>query len=334
MRNWVDFMRKKEILKHWGFDDEVIIEKVNIEYQSEREDHVWTINSEYILKKSKNEEEANNNIYMAKLLNSVNIPTQKVIDTLDGENYFVADERYYTLLTKIDGKVLKNYFEGDFIKRGNNIGKALAELHIGLSKITDEIKGKIVVFDNDLIVELNGWVIDEIDKYVKKSTLDKNEINIFKECINELLNGLRKDYYKLPRQVIHRDFHGGNIIFKDEDIVGVIDFDLSQINARLFDICYLCTGSLTTIFNDTEMRDKWIQFIKAFIQGYQSVNKLTYHEIKSMKNMMLSIEIVMVAYFAREGYEDIANNNIKMANYLNELWQNKWDGENGGIIVK
>lgn len=327
-------MRKKEILKHWGFDDEVIIEKVNIEYESEREDHVWTINSEYILKKSKNEEEANNNIYMAKLLNSVNIPTQKVIDTLDGENYFVADERYYTLLTKIDGKVLKNYFEGDFIKRGNNIGKALAELHIGLSKITDEIKGKIVVFDNDLIAELNGWVIDEIDKYVKKSTLDKNEINIFKECINELLNGFRKDYYKLPRQVIHRDFHGGNIIFKDEDIVGVIDFDLSQINARLFDICYLCTGSLTTIFNDTEMRDKWIQFIKAFIQGYQSVNKLTYHEIKSMKNMMLSIEIVMVAYFAREGYEDIANNNIKMANYLNELWQNKWDGENGGIIVK
>ena len=91
MRNWVDFMRKKEILKHWGFDDEVIIEKVNIEYESEREDHVWTINTEYILKKSKNEEEANNNIYMAKLLNSVNIPTQKVIDTLDGENYFVAD---------------------------------------------------------------------------------------------------------------------------------------------------------------------------------------------------------------------------------------------------
>lgn len=210
----------------------------------------------------------------------------------------------------------------------------MAELHIGLSKITDEIKGKIVAFDNDLIAELNGWVIDEIDKYVKKSTLDKNEINIFKECINELLNGFRNDYYKLPRQVIHRDFHGGNIIFKDEDIVGVIDFDLSQINARLFDICYLCTGSLTTIFNDTEMRDKWIQFIKAFIQGYQSVNKLTYHEIKSMKNMMLSIEIVMVAYFAREGYEDIANNNIKMANYLNELWQNKWDGENGGIIVK
>ncbi|MBC5630665.1 phosphotransferase [Clostridium sp. NSJ-6] len=246
----------------------------------------------------------------------------------------MLDERYYTLLTKIDGKVLKNYFEGDFIKRGNNIGKSLAELHIGLSKITDEIKGKIVAFDNDLIAELNGWVIDEIDKYVKKSTLDKNEINIFKECINELLNGFRNDYYKLPRQVIHRDFHGGNIIFKNEDIVGVIDFDLSQINARLFDICYLCTGSLTTIFNDTEMRDKWIQFIKAFIQGYQSVNKLTSHEIKSMKNMMLSIEIVMVAYFAREGYEDIANNNIKMANYLNELWQNKWDGENGGIIVK
>lgn len=312
-------MRERDVLKHWGFDDKVIIEKVNIEYEAEREEHVWTINREYILKVTRNEVETINNMYMIKLLNSVNIPTQEVINTVEGDNYFYVEGKYYTLLKKIEGTVLKNYFEGDFIKRGNYIGKALGKLHNGLYEITNEIKGKISVFDNDLIWELNGWVIDEIEKYVEKSDIDKNEITIFKECINMVLDEFPAIYNKLPRQVIHRDFHGENIIFKGEDIIGFIDFDLSQINARLFDICYLCTGSLATIFDNFEMRAKWVQFAKAVVKGYESINKLTYDEVNSMKYMMLSIEMVMVAYFAREGYYDIANMNIKMANYLSEV---------------
>lgn len=315
-------MREKEVLKRWGFDDKVSIEKMNIEYETEREEHVWTINREYILKATKNKLETINNIYMSKLLNSVNIATQEVINTVNGESYFVVEDKYYTLFKKIEGTVLKNYFEGDFIKRGNCIGKSLGSLHIGLYKITNEIKEKTTVFDNDLIAELNGWVIEEIDNYIEKFTLDKNEVNILKKCINQLLDEFPTIYYRLPRQVIHRDFHGENIIFKDEDIIGFIDFDLSQINTRIFDICYLCTGSLATIFDDFEMRAKWIEFAIAFIQGYESVNKLTSDEIEAMKYMMISLEMIMIAYFAREGYYDIASMNIKMVNYLSELWQN------------
>lgn len=315
-------MTEKEVLKHWGFGDEVIIEKTNIEYDTEREEHVWTINKEYILKVTKNKGETINNIYMSKLLNGVNIATQEVINTVDGENYFVAEDKYYILLKKIQGTVLKNYFEGDFIKRGNCIGQALARLHNGLYEITNEIKAKQQLFDNDLIAELNGWVIEEINKYIEKSILDKEEIDVFKKCINQLLDEFPEIYYKLPRQVIHRDFHGENIIFKDEDIVGYIDFDLSQINARLFDICYLCAGSLSTIFNDFEMRAKWIELAKAFIKGYESINKLTYDEVYAMKYMMISIEMIMIAYFARDGYYDIANISIKMVNYLMELFEN------------
>lgn len=325
-------MREEEVLKHWGFDDEVSIEKMNVEYEMEREDHVWTINEKYILKSTKNKAETINNIYMSKLLNSVNIATQEVINTVDGESYFWVEDKYYTLFKKIEGTVLKNYFEGDFIKRGNCIGKSLGSLHIGLYKITNEIKEKIAVFDSDLIAELNGWVIEEIDNYIEKSTLDKNEINILKKCINQLLDEFPTIYYRLPRQVIHRDFHGENIIFKDDDIVGFIDFDLSQINARIFDICYLCTGSLTTIFNDSKMRTKWIEFAIAFIQGYESVNKLTSDEIEAIKYMMISIELIMIAYFAKEGCYDIANMNVKIVNYLNELCQNNGLKLKGEII--
>lgn len=42
-------MREKEVLKYWEFDDKVSIGKIDIEYEREREEHVCTINREYIL---------------------------------------------------------------------------------------------------------------------------------------------------------------------------------------------------------------------------------------------------------------------------------------------
>lgn len=313
-------MYKKDLLKNWGFNDEITIEKENIEYSTKRETHIWTINKKYILKASTNEREIINNILVVNLLNKVQIPTQRVIDTLIGQNYIKINGKYYALFLKIQGEVLKNYFEGDFISRSKCMGKALAELHIGLNKITEEEKEKINILDNDLICELFGWVDDELDKYLNISSLDDKELKTFKECIIEVKNNFPKVYKNLPRQVIHRDFHGENMIFEGDKLVGYIDFDLSQVNARLFDICYLLTGSLASIFNEIEMRDKWIKLARGIISGYESVSNLTEDEVISIKYMMYSIEMIMIAYFAKDGYEELANYNIRIVNYLSELW--------------
>lgn len=313
-------MCKKDLLKYWGFKDEIITEKENIEYATERETHIWTINKKYILKASKNEKEVINNILIAKLLNKAQIPTQRVIDTLGGQSYVNVDGKYYSLFQKIQGEVLKNYFDGDFVSRSNYIGKALAELHIGLNNITEEVKEKINLLDNDLMGELSGWVKDELNKYINQRSLGDEELKTFKECIIEVENIFPQVYKKLPRQIIHRDFHGENIIFEGDKLIGYIDFDLSQINARLFDICYLLTGSLASIFDKVEMRGEWIKFAKEIIRGYESISKLTKDEVKSIKYMMYSIEMMMIAYFARDGYKEIANYNVRMVNYLSELW--------------
>lgn len=313
-------MFNRDLLKNWGLTDEVTIEEENIEYSTEREAHIWTINKRYILKATTNEKEAINNILMAKLLHKAQIATQRVIDTLDGNSYIKVNDKYYSLFLKIQGKVLKNYFDGDYISRSKYIGESLAELHIGLNKITEEVKEKIDLFNNDLIKELSGWVKDELDKYLNSCSLGDEEIKTFKECIDETINDFPIIYYKLPRQVIHRDFHGENMIFEGDNLVGYIDFDLSQINARVFDICYLLTSSLASIFDKDEMRDKWIKFAKGIFSGYESVSKLTENEVVSIKYMMYSIEVIMIAFFARDGYNELANCNIKMVNYLSELW--------------
>lgn len=43
---------------------------------------------------------------------------------------------------------------------------------------------------------------------------------------------------ELPRHLIHRDAHTGNMLFEDTGFVGWVDFDHLETNFRIFDVCY------------------------------------------------------------------------------------------------
>ena len=308
------------IISLWGFDENVEIIEEDISYETNRETHIWTVNEDYILKMTTKENQTVNNIFISELLSKAGIPAQKVVTRLSGESYYNMNDRYYTLFTKLKGSVLKDYYDGDYIERGFYLGQCLAELHEGLKSITDELIIHKKIWDNNMINELEGWVNDEILKYIPKCGLSKDKIDKFNNIRKDINENFKNVYYKLPRQIIHRDFHRENMIFQNEKLVGYIDFDLCQINARIFDLCYLCTGSLASIFDKNEMREKWISFAKSAINGYESKSDITTDEKNSIKYMMFSIELIMVGYFAKDGYTEIANSNIEMVDWINDIW--------------
>lgn len=310
-----------EILKHWNLGANTLISLENIDYEIEREVHIWNINNEYILKATNSENEIKNNIYISKLLSKAEIPTQRLIKTIDGQDYIEAEDKFYGVFTRIKGKVLKDYFSGDYLERGFYLGQCLGKLHKGLEVITEELKENKVIFDNDMIKELNGWVNEEINSYLLKCKLDNDRIVSFKNIKRSFDTDFKNLYYKLPRQAIHRDFQGENMIFNNGKLVGYIDFDLTQVNARLFDICYLCTGALATVFNKESERSKWLGFAKSAIDGYNSENKIIKDEIDCIKYMMFAIEFIMIAFFSKEGYSNIADLNIEIINWIEENWK-------------
>ena len=310
----------KSVLSLWEFNDDLNIIEENIEYETERKPHIWTVNKDYILKMTNTESEMKNNIHLINMLSKGNIPSQRIVPSLDGKEYICVENRFYALFTKIKGTVLKDYFEGDYLNRGFYLGKCISNLHNALQNITENLNEGTSLWNNNMIDELNGWVSYEIDKYIPSCTLAKEDIELFNTIYAEVKNNFENLYSKLPRQAIHRDMHGENVIFKDAEIVGYIDFDLSQINARIYDICYLCTGSLSTIFNDVYKRDIWIGFAENVIKGYDSISTLTDEERHSMKYMFYLIELIMIAYFAQNNYSDIADTNIKMINWISLVW--------------
>ncbi|HHD2753671.1 TPA: phosphotransferase enzyme family protein [Clostridium perfringens] len=319
-----DLIKNKEelqsLLDIWGIDKNLVIKAEDIFYETDRETHIWAIGEDYILKMTNDEREMKNNVNISKLLLKSGIPGQKIVETVDGDFYTELNNKYYVLFTKIKGEVIKDYFEDDYVKRGFYLGECAARLHKGLKTLTEDVMEKEKIWDNNMIKELNGWVKEQIDKYLPQSNLSKEEIYCFNNIKRDLNENFEELYLKLPRQIIHRDFHGENMIFENDELVGYIDFDLTQVNARIFDVCYLCTGSLASVFHNEDKRNKWIDFSKAVIEGYESDIDITIEEKKCIKYMLLAIELIMIGFFAKDGYKDIVDTNIQMINWINSVW--------------
>lgn len=79
---------------------------------------------------------------------------------------------------------------------------------------------------------------------------------------DDIVQNLEKVYNKLPVQLIHRDVHLDNFLFDKGKFAGYIDFDLSQRNIIIFDLCYFMLGLLSEeeILDITE--EQWFEILK------------------------------------------------------------------------
>lgn len=84
-----------------------------------------------------------------------------------------------------------------------------------------------------------------------------------------LCGNLQDGYDMLPRQLIHRDVHFGNFLFDHGEFSGYIDFDLSQKNIRIFDICYFLTGLLSSQIGSGLDTEEWLRIVKDAAAGYE-----------------------------------------------------------------
>lgn len=132
------------------------------------------------------------------------------------------------------------------------------------------------------------------------------------------LNVFGKLYDKLPQQMIHRDIHLGNIILS-RDHWGFIDFELSEKNIRIYDLCYAATAILPESF-DYEAQEKlrkWLEIYQNLVCGYDSVIKLTNEERQAIPYVILANQLVCVAWFSeQEKYADIFETNKGMTLWL------------------
>jgi Ser/Thr protein kinase RdoA (MazF antagonist) len=246
----------------------------------------WQIGEQYVLKTNHDLGSLTRNIDIMKILDQHGIPVAKPIPTLDQQDYIESNGVYYLLMNKLPGTHIQDIFQVNFTSIAYETGIAVAKLHTAFVACEQ----KLSFWDNNFLDEVTGWI--------KQNLEERNYPFITAKDFHESLNDLVLCYENLPRQLIHRDMHYGNLLFDNGTFSGYIDFDLSQKNARIFDICYFILGLLSE--HDKNEMDvvKWYSIITNFIKGYESLIILSNLEKDSICCLMENIELLFVAYFS------------------------------------
>lgn len=263
----------EQILSLWEIENEQLLQI----YSS-----AWEINHSYIIKVYNDKEQLEKNIKISSILSDYNIPVAEIVLTGTGEKYVEYENVYFLMSKKLQGSTISDVKDKVMARK---MGCAMAQLHKAFRKCEKEI----ACWDNSLLKEMKGWIRENLEK-------DGWRI-IDKEEYSKTLESLENVYNCLPKQLIHRDVHFGNFLFFEGNLSGYIDFDLSQRNIRIFDICYFLAGLLAEETDDDFTQKEWIESVKAVVAGYESVMNLSVEEKSAIPCVMECIEILFVAYF-------------------------------------
>lgn len=170
-------------------------------------------------------------------------------------------------------------------------GKKIEEITPYYLKEIGILLGKLHNFSNNKVINRKTR-IDE-DYYLKKINL--NSVNIPKGDIDEitkLYNKLLKiDFTSLPQGIIHNDIFPDNVFVKDNRIVGILDFNDATTAPFIFDIGIVINFWIRVKRFDSR---KEIEYIKIFLDAYESIRKLTSKERELLDMGILKMALAFI----------------------------------------
>jgi len=288
--------RIQKLLSNWNLQGESIANIYN-ENTGKQSDNAYYIGNDYVIKFSANYGSIKNTIYITNSLAESSLPVAEIIKTVSGNDYIQNGELYYIATKRIQGKQLKCEDIFTNTDLAYCIGINIAKLHNALT-IFDESNFNCANILNDV-----------------KSNFPK-----IKDLINidDFTNEFAVVYDKLPKQLIHRDINPSNMIFDNNEFKGFVDFDLSEVNIRIFDICYCATAILSECFNNINIdKNKWPEIFDKLVKGYKSITPLSEYEKQALPYVIYSIQIICNAYFSKfDKFENLTKINIDMLKWL------------------
>lgn len=299
----VSHKKLKEVLQNWGLENEKLSDVVYAETGNVSESACY-VGDNYIIKFSPNLGNAEKHISLSQAIESVGLSTATPIKTVDGKFVVASEELYFYVTKRLEGKQLKAstmYFE-DYMPKARFIGEIVGQLSVALSKV------EVITNQANIFKSAKEWAIPALSG---KMDLPKSFVEMYEKEFGEI-------YESLPQQIIHRDPNPGNIILYGDNW-GVLDFDLSERNIRIFDPCYAATAILSESFeaDNADKLNQWIIIYKNILYGYDEVVKLSDNEWKAIPYVVITNQLISTAWFSeQEKYRELYETNKKMTEWM------------------
>lgn len=289
------------ILENYNIADKSI-KDVYYNNSGRRNENAFYVGEDYVIKITRDLGRIKKQIELACIMKSKELYAVEIIPTISGTEFVKANNLYFYLTKRLKGEHINphDFYESKDYSLAQIVGENIAKLHLGLETI-EAVVDEVNVFEN--VVK---WALPKTKQFIDiPEHIEKSYSDVF---------GAIYDF--LPKQIIHRDINPGNIIVNAEGI-GFIDFELSERNIRIYDVCYAATAILSETVSDIEAFNKWIDIYRNIVYGYEKVLKMTEAEKQSLPYVILSNQLVCIAYFSDfSKYENILNANIKMTKMI------------------
>ncbi|ABY43805.1 phosphotransferase enzyme family protein [Bacillus mycoides] len=272
-----------EIAKFWFQDKDVTATEIQPNVTK-----IHCNNKAYILKGKGSIKQFLVELNVLEQLDEKGAKVQKLVKMRNDERYVLYKEKYYCLYEYVAGSVLEIKDIEKLKVLGSTIGEEIANLHHELNSVNSANE----LIKRELYKVVYEWALPNLVKneHVHQDVIQK---------MDQIHTTFKETVHLLPKQIIHRDMHLSNVIFRESDFQGFIDFELLEENVRVFDLCYCCTSILSEIFSDETLRRKWLQIVSEIFRGYYKQNILTREELQSIWYVMLSIQVIFITYFVQ-----------------------------------
>lgn len=181
------------------------------------------------------------------------------LPTRSGKYFIPFGKKFILLFEKVEGKtLLPNQLSINHLKQ---IGKALAVLHKA---------------GNLAPLKEHRFHTQELKKvYLQIKKKLKSKHSKVDQLILHRFGWLKKNKpSSIPFGLIHADLFSENIIFKNQKLAGILDYEAAGSGPYLFDL----SVALHALCHPQKRFSP--QRIRALLQGYQSVRKITFYEKK------------------------------------------------------
>lgn len=296
--------RVQKILFEWGFQKEEISNIYN-ENTGRQNSNAYYAGDNYIIKFTVNLGSVKRNISISEALASADVRSFKIIKTVNGDSYVSSAEMYFFLTERIKGSQLKYTDIFNNTDLAFKIGKEIAKLHKALKTLNED------EYEN---ADICTQITDNV----------KSKLNLTDDFVDDYIEKFSAKYDNLPKQIIHRDINPSNILFDNGKFSGFLDFDLSEINIRIFDICYFATSILSECFTNADIdKSIWLEILKKTVLGYDSVFPLTQAEKQAIPYVICTIQIICIDYFSKlDKYKDLERINTDILKWIIDIFKN------------
>lgn len=208
-----------------------------------------------------------------------------VVPTLDGAEVLTENHMDFLLMKRVDGQPVDAVAVLTKPQTACAIGEGLARLHTALKECDP-----LLCYEEDYAAALQKWAIPTVRGAVQEEAA----------WLNDYAVRIESAFSGLPTQIVHRDPNPDNLLMKDGRVVGFLDFDLTRILPRIFDLCYAATGILCDAWTRVtpEQRMRFFDAARAVWEGYDAVIPLTDEEWSALPDMVLAIQLTCVAAFS------------------------------------